>query len=139
MNFLLYALPIYISIHLFHELSLFFFFGFLGPHLRQMEVPRLGVQLELQLLAHTTATATPVTATATQDLSHVFNLHHSSQQRQILNPLSKARFEPITSWFFDRFVPKWELPAFFFLNTSTSDSKISILGKESRIAKIIWK
>ena len=51
-----------------------------------MEVPRLGIQLELQLLAYTTATAT-------QDLSHVCHLHHSSWQRWILNPLnlSKAR------------------------------------------------
>ena len=31
------------------------------------------------------------TATATPDLSHVCDLHHSSQQSQILNPLSKAR------------------------------------------------
>jgi len=49
-----------------------------------MEVPRLGVKSELQLPAYTTATAT-------QDLSYVFDLHHSSQQHQILNPLSKAR------------------------------------------------
>ena len=31
------------------------------------------------------------TATATQDLSRVFDLHHSSWQRRILNPLSQAR------------------------------------------------
>ena len=49
-----------------------------------MEVLRLGVELELQLPAWTTATAT-------QDLSHVFDLHHSSWQRQILNPLSETR------------------------------------------------
>ena len=29
--------------------------------------------------------------TATPDLSHVCDLHHNSQQRQILNPLSEAR------------------------------------------------
>ena len=63
---------------------LFFFFGFLGPHLRHMEVPRLGVQLELQLLAYATAIVTP-------DLSCIFNLYHSPPQCQILNPLSKAR------------------------------------------------
>ena len=34
-----------------------FFFAFLGLHLRHMEVPRLGIQLELQLLVTTTATA----------------------------------------------------------------------------------
>ena len=49
-----------------------------------MEVPRLWVESELQLLTSTTATATP-------DRSHVCDLHHSSRQRQILNPLSKAR------------------------------------------------
>ena len=36
----------------------FFMLVFLGPHLRHMEVPRLG-EPELQLLAYTTATATP--------------------------------------------------------------------------------
>ena len=51
-----------------------------------MEVPGLGVELELQLPDYTTATAT-----AMQDLSSLFDLHHSSQQRQILNPLSEAR------------------------------------------------
>ena len=49
-----------------------------------MEVPRLGVELELQLLAYTTATAT-------RDPSLICDLHHSSQQCWILNPLGKAR------------------------------------------------
>ena len=49
-----------------------------------MEVLRLGVKMELQLLAYTTATAT-------WDPSHICDLHHSSQQRQILNPPSRAR------------------------------------------------
>ena len=35
----------------------FFFFSFLGLHLQHMEVPRLGVNLELQLPAYITATA----------------------------------------------------------------------------------
>ena len=61
-----------------------FFFAFLGQHLRHMEVPRLGVQLELQLPVYTTATVTP-------DPSCVCDLQHSSQQSQILNPLSEAR------------------------------------------------
>ena len=51
----------------------FSFFFFLGPHLQYMEVPKLGVKSELQLLAYATATATP-------DLSHVCDLHYSSQQ-----------------------------------------------------------
>ena len=49
-----------------------------------MEVPRLRVELELQLPAY-------LTATVTQDPSWVCNLRHRSQQRWILNPLSKAR------------------------------------------------
>ena len=57
---------------------------FLGLHLGYMEVPRLGVESELQLSAYTTATAM-------QDPSLVCNLYHSSQQRQIFNPLSGAR------------------------------------------------
>ena len=61
-----------------------FLFLFLGPHLWHMKVPRLGAEPELQLLTYTTATAT-------QDPSRICDLHHSSQQRQILNPLSKAR------------------------------------------------
>ena len=46
-----------------------FFFFLLGPHPQHMEVPRLGVRSELQLLAYTIATAT-----ATWDLSRIFNL-----------------------------------------------------------------
>ena len=38
-------------------------------------------------------------ATAVPDLGHISNLHHSSWQRRMLNPLSKAGIEPATSWF----------------------------------------
>ena len=62
----------------------FCLFVFLGPHLRHMGVPRLGVQLELLLPAY-------ATATATQDPSSICDLHHSSWQHWILNPLSRAR------------------------------------------------
>ena len=61
-------------------LSIFFFF--LGPHLWHMEVPRLGTESELQL---------PATATATPDPRRICNLHCSSQQHRILNPLREAR------------------------------------------------
>ena len=57
------------------KLLFFSFFGILGPHLLHMEVPRLGVQWELQLPAYTTATATQV-------LIRICKLHHSSQQCQ---------------------------------------------------------
>ena len=49
-----------------------------------MEVPRLGVKSELQLLAY-------ITAMAMLDLSHICYLHHSSQPCWILNLLIKAR------------------------------------------------
>ena len=65
-------------------LHLFVLFAFLGSHLWHMEVPRLRADWELQLPAYTKATAMP-------DLSHICNLDHSSQQRWILNPLSRAR------------------------------------------------
>ena len=79
---------------------LFFFFCFLGPHPRNMEVSRLGVRSELQLLAY--ATALP-----TRDLSHICSLQHSSRQRWIFNPLSEARDEPETLWFLVGFVNPW--------------------------------
>ena len=60
-----------------------------------MEVSRIWVELELQLLAYTTATAM-------QDLSYICDLCHGLQQCRILNPLSKARDETRilmdTSW-----------------------------------------
>ena len=64
-------------------LFLFFSFFFLGPHPQHTEVPRLGVESDLQLLAYATATATP-------DPNLVCDLHGSLRQRSILNPLSKA-------------------------------------------------
>ena len=57
---------------------------FLVPHVRHVETPRLGVESELQLPAYATAIATP-------DPRHICDLHHSSQQCRILNPLSEAR------------------------------------------------
>ena len=96
------------SMNLFNTISIFPFItvlsphpissflpSFLGLHLWLMEVPCLGVELELQLRAYTTATAT-------RDPSHICDPHQSSWQRRILNPLGEARDQtPIlmdTSW-----------------------------------------
>ena len=49
-----------------------------------MEVSKIGIESELQLLAYSIATAMP-------DPSHIFDIHHKSWQHQILNPLSGAR------------------------------------------------
>jgi len=64
--------------------SVSFLLFFLGTRLQHMEIPRLGIELELQLPAYTTATAT-------RDPSRICDLHHSSQQCWILNPPGKAR------------------------------------------------
>ena len=49
-----------------------------------MEVPRLGVESELQLPAYTTATAAP-------DLSCIWDTWNSLEQCWVISPLSKAR------------------------------------------------
>ena len=103
------------GIFLFYFLKFFFIFCFLGPHSQHMEVPRLGVESELQLQSYTIAIAMP-------DLSRVFDLHHSSQQCSILNPTHWARpgIEHRSSWFIVRFVsaaPQWELPTLIFILT----------------------
>ena len=69
---------IYVFIYAFH------LFYFLGPHPQHMEVPRLGVESELQLLAYTRAIAT-------WDPSRICNLHHSARQCWIPDPLSEAK------------------------------------------------
>ena len=80
-----------LSIDIFVDLALilkywtqFFYFLLFRAARGHTEVPRLGVELELQLLAYTTATAMP-------DPSHICELHYSSQQHWIFNPLSEAR------------------------------------------------
>ena len=65
-------------------LDLFYFIVFLGPHLQHMEVSRLGVDLELQLPAFTTATAKP-------DPNHACDSYRISRQCQIPNPQSRAK------------------------------------------------
>ena len=72
-----------LSFFIFFSLSLFLSVCLFRATPMHMEVPRLGVQSELQPLSYATFTAMP-------DLSHVCDLHHSSWQCQILNPLSEA-------------------------------------------------
>ena len=60
-------------------------FYLLKSHTRGIyDVPRLGVESELQLLAYTMATAR-------WNPRHICDLHHSSRQCRVLNPLSEAR------------------------------------------------
>ena len=80
---------------------------FLGPYPWHMEVPRLGVELELQLPAYTTATATP-------DLSHVCD-------QRIPDPLIKPASSRILVGFISA-APQCELPPpiYFCYGLSTS-------------------
>ena len=83
------------------------FFSFLRPLSQHMEV-----ESELQLPAYTTATAM-------WDLSRVCDLHYSSRQHQILNPLSEARDQIFifmdTSWIHFR-CTAWEPPSAFLIS-----------------------
>ena len=90
---------------------MFFWSVFLVPRPQDMEVPRLGVELELRLPAYTTATAMP-------DPSRVYNLHHSSWQCRIGSLTHRVRpgIETASSWMLVRFVstePQQELPSPF--------------------------
>ena len=63
-----------------------------------MEVPRLkGVESELQLLAY-------AMATAAWDLSHIYDLHHSSGQLWIPDPRVGPDIQPASSRVLVRFV-----------------------------------
>ena len=76
------------ALSLLHMLSLLilrrvrhYYFFFFWPHHWLMEIPQLGIQLALQLLAYTTAIAMP-------DPSRICDLLCSLWQHWILNPLS---------------------------------------------------
>ena len=72
---------------------------------------RLGVEVELQLPAYTTATATP-------DPSRICDLHHSSQQCRIPDPPREARDRACSLRIQVRFisaVPQQNSPKHFFL------------------------
>jgi len=79
---------------------LFIFLSFLGPHLRDVEAPRLGIWSDMAYAR----------ATATQDPSRVCYLHHNSRQCRILNPLSRPGIGPAASWFLLIIVNHWYLP-----------------------------
>ena len=70
----------------FFKIYFILFFCFLGLHPRHLEVPRLEVESELQLLAY-------ATTRAMWDPCCICDLHHSLQQHQILNLLSEARYQ----------------------------------------------
>ena len=97
-------------LYLLHNIYLFCLFVLLGPHSRHMEVPRLGVQWELQLLAYTTAIAT-------LDPSRICTYTTAHGYARSLTHRSRPRIEPTTSQFLVGFIsaaPQWELHFIIF-------------------------
>ena len=84
-----------VQVPLLGYLFIYLLFCFLGPYLRHKEVPRLGVESELQLPACTKATAV-------RDPSRVCDLHHSTWQRWILKP----GIQPASSWIVVGFITR---------------------------------
>ena len=93
------------------------FFFFLGLYLWHMEDPRLGVESELQQLAYATATAI-----AMPDPRHDCDLHHSSLQCQILDPLNGARDQ-----------------TFILMDTSQIFLPLSHNGNPSLFIIVVWR
>ena len=85
-----------------HTFTLFSFCVSLGSHPWHEEVPRLGVESELQLPAQATAYTT-----AMWDPSHVCELHLSSWQRRILIHRARPRIKPESSWMLVGFINRW--------------------------------
>ena len=97
-------------------LQLDFFFSFLGPHPRHMEVSRPGVESELQLTAYTTTIAT-------WDLSHICDLCHSCGNTGSLTHWARPGIKPTSSWILAGFVTCWTTtgtPAVGFLTHYTT-------------------
>ena len=105
------------------DIPFFFSFCFLGPHLQHMEVPRQGVESELQLPAY-------VTARAIQDpaASATYTTTHGNARS--LTHWVRPGFEPATSWFLVGFIstaPRPELQDY--------DFKVEINGRERKDRK----
>ena len=113
--------------------SFFFsFFPLLWPYLRHMEVSRLGVQSELQLLAYVTATTMP-------DPSHICDLCCTLYQCQILNLVSEARTKTTSSWTLCRVLKPLSHNGnsclfVFFLNRIAFAKGIHLAGRMSSIS-----
>ena len=96
------------------EFWIFLFFCFLGPHLKHMEVLRLGVKSELQLLVYTTATETAGSepyATYTAAPGNAGSVTH----------WARPGIKPESSWMLVGFVTRWAItgtPIFEFFKLS---------------------
>ena len=128
-----------IDIHIFH-----FFFFVLGPQLQHMEVPSLGVESELKLLAIATATATTyIIATAT---SATYTTAHINARS--LTYWARPGIKPASSWMPVRFVstePRWEVLIYicfhslrFFLERLLKPNRYSQKWNFAHKTPVLW-
>ena len=90
--------------------SFFLFFFLFRPNLRHMEIPRLGVEAELQLPAYTQQHRIWAALSA---------YNHSSPQARASTHWVRLGIQPATSWFLVGLIstaPQWELMFSFFLH-----------------------
>ena len=78
-----------------------FYIYFLGPHPWHMEVPRLGVKLELQLPSYTRATAIPHPSLPVAYATAPGNV-------ESLTHRGRPGIKPTSSWILVRFVTCWD-------------------------------
>ena len=105
----------------------FFALFFLGPYLRHMELPRLGVELEIQLLAYNNSHSN----CEIQAASVTYTIAHSYAG----SPTHWARpgIEPASSWILVGFisaVPRRELPSYKVLKD---------IGQLHQCLEFVWK
>ena len=118
-------------------LLLFFFLGLRQWH---MEVPRLGIKLELQLLAYTIATAT-------WEPSCIWPTPQLMCNARSLTQWTRPVIEPESSWILVGFVttePQWELPSFGFLTSlykeehSLTESRLCWTSSMVYVNGVVW-
>ena len=99
--------------YLFFSFLFFFFFLFLGYHQQHVEVPRLGIQSELQLPAHTVATTTQVpSCVCTYTTAHINTGSLTHWLRPGIEPTSARILVGLISA-----EPQWELLSSLFWRT----------------------
>ena len=117
---------IFLERWVFFIIYLFTYFCFLGLHVRHMEIPRLGVELELQLLTY-------VTATATQDPGsepHLWPTPQLMGNARSLTHWARPGIEPASSWIKVGFItddPRWELPRKMSLKIEVGKNTLFVL------------
>ena len=122
---------IFIYLFTYFNFNFFFcFFVFLGLHLWHMEVPRLGVELELQLASYVATHLhiyTHPEQCGIQAKSVIYTTAHSNAGS--LTHWMMSGIEPASSWILIRLVtcwPQWELPLSFYFKLNYSSFRSSV-------------